>query len=113
MSPDWCSGRAGVLGRDRLTQIAGRLVREEIHVPEFMDVHDGMDGITPEQLAEAHQADLDIQDEEGVNFKHAWADPKTGKVFCLSEAPNAEAVKRIHARAGHPTDQVFEVAVQA
>jgi uncharacterized protein DUF4242 len=82
-------------------------------LPEFMDVHDGMMGITSEALAEAHQADLDIQDDEGVNFKHAWADPKTGKVFCLSEAPNAEAVKRIHERAGHPTDQVFEVPVQA
>ncbi|TMC92481.1 MAG: DUF4242 domain-containing protein, partial [Chloroflexi bacterium] len=53
-------------------------------MPEFMDVHEGMTGITPEALAEAHQADLDIQDDEGVNFKHAWADPKTGKVFCLS-----------------------------
>ena len=42
-------------------------------MPEFMDVHEGMTGIT----AEAHQADLDIQDDEGVNFKHAWADPKT------------------------------------
>ena len=73
----------------------------------------GMMGITKEALAEAHQADLDIQDDEGVNFKHAWADPKTGKVFCLSEAPNAEAVKRIHQRSGHPTDQVFEVPVQA
>jgi uncharacterized protein DUF4242 len=82
-------------------------------MPEFMDVHDGMEGITAEALAEAHQADLDIQGDEGVNFKHAWADPKTGKVFCLSEAPNAEAVKKIHARAGHPTDQVFEVNVQA
>jgi hypothetical protein len=53
------------------------------------------------------------QDEEGVNFKHAWADPQTGKVFCLSEAPNAEAVMRIHERAGHPTEHVFEVPVQA
>ena len=82
-------------------------------MPEFMDVHEGRMGITPEKLEEAHQADLDIQDDEHVNFKHAWADPKTGKVFCLSEAPNAEAVKAIHARAGHPTDQVFEVPVQA
>ena len=82
-------------------------------MPEYMDVHEGMMGITKEALAEAHQADLDIQDDEGVNFKHAWADPKTGKVFCLSEAPNAEAVKRIHQRSGHPTDQGFEVPVQA
>ncbi len=82
-------------------------------MPEFMDVHDGMVGITPEGLKEAHQADLDIQDTEGVNFKHAWGDPVSGKVFCLSEAPNAEAVKKIHDLAGHPTDQVFEVPVQA
>ncbi len=82
-------------------------------MPEFMDVHDGMHGISSDDLAAAHQADLDIQGEEGVNFKHAWADPQSGKVFCLSDAPNADAVKRIHERAGHPTDQVFEVPVQA
>jgi len=82
-------------------------------VPEFMDVHTGMVGVTPEALNEAHQADLDIQGEEGVNFKHAWADPSSGMVFCLSEAPNAEAVQRIHERAGHPADQIYEVPVQA
>lgn len=80
---------------------------------EFMDVHRGMNDITPEQLMEAHQADLDIQDTEGVDFKHAWADPVTGVVFCLSEAPSADAVKRIHEKAGHPTDEVYPVPVQA
>lgn len=82
-------------------------------MPEFMDVHTGMHGVSPEALNEAHQADLAIQDEEGVNFKHAWADPTTGTVFCLSDAPSAEAVQRIHERAGHPADQVYEVPVQA
>jgi Protein of unknown function (DUF4242) len=80
---------------------------------EYMDVHRGMAGITPEQLNEAHQADLDIQGDEGVNFKHAWADPESGTVFCLSEAPSAEAVRKIHERAGHPADEVYEVPVQA
>lgn len=80
---------------------------------EFMDVHRNMKGVTPEQLREAHQADLDIQDTEGVNFKQAWADPDSGMVFCLSEGPNAEAVKRIHERAGHPADEIYEVPVQA
>ena len=47
-------------------------------MPEFMDVHKGMVGITPENLMEAHQADRKIQDEEGVNFKHSWADPESG-----------------------------------
>ena len=82
-------------------------------MPEFMDVHTGMAGVTTEALHDAHQADLAIQDEEGVNFKQAWADPSTGMVFCLSEAPSKEAVQRIHERAGHPADQIYEVPVQA
>jgi len=81
-------------------------------MPEFMDVHTGMVGVTQEALHEAHQADLAIEGEEGVHFKQAWADPRTGTVFCLSEGPNAEAVQRIHERAGHPADQVYEVPVQ-
>jgi Protein of unknown function (DUF4242) len=82
-------------------------------MPEFMDVHRGMVGITPEQLMEAHQADLDIQGDESVDFKQAWADPTTGMVFCLSEGPNADAVRRIHERTGHPADEVYEVSVKA
>lgn len=82
-------------------------------MPEFMDVHHGMEGITPEALLEAHQADLDIQDDESVDFKHAWGDPAAGVVFCLSEAPNKEAVMKIHERAGHPTVEVYAVPVQA
>ncbi|HYG72879.1 MAG TPA: SCO4226 family nickel-binding protein [Actinomycetota bacterium] len=80
---------------------------------EFMDVHRSMKGVTPDQLREAHDADLAIQDEEGVNFKHAWADPETGMVFCLSEGPNRDAIQRIHERAGHPADEIYEVPVQA
>lgn len=82
-------------------------------MPEFMDVHTTMQGVTAEALHEAHQADLAIQDDEKVNFKHAWADPTSGMVFCLSEAPSAEAVQKIHERAGHPVDQIYEVPVQA
>ena len=82
-------------------------------MPEFMDVHHGMEGITPAALLEAHQADLDIQGDEGVDFKHAWGDPDSGMVFCLSEAPNKEAVMKIHERAGHPATEVYPVPVQA
>ena len=82
-------------------------------MPQFMDVHTSMAGVTQEALAQAHQADLDIQDEEGVVFHQAWADPNTGHVFCLSEGPNAEAVQRIHERAGHPADEIHEITVTA
>ena len=77
----------------------------------FMDVHDGFKGLTKEQLEAAHKADLDIEKAEGVPFEKAWLDPVSGKVFCLSTGPNAEAVKRVHAKAGHPTDEVYELTV--
>ena len=82
-------------------------------MPEFMDVHTGMMGISAEALAEAHQADLDIEGEEGVHFKHAWADPESGMVYCLSEAPSADAVRKIHERTGHPAAEIHPVPVQA
>lgn len=78
----------------------------------FMDVHDGFVGVTRDQLAEAHDADLAIEDEEGVHFEQAWLDPESGKVFCLSTGPSKEAVMRVHERAGHPTEQVYAVDIQ-
>ncbi|GAA3301827.1 SCO4226 family nickel-binding protein [Streptomyces cinereospinus] len=76
---------------------------------EYMDVHRGMRGITAEQLDEAHRADLAVEREEGVHFKQAWADPDSGVVYCLSEAPSAEAVQRVHERAGHKADEIHPV----
>ena len=78
-------------------------------MPEFMDVHTGMKGISKEELAAAHDADLAIEAEEGVHFKHAWADPQSGMVYCLSEAPSAEAVRRIHEKTGHPASEIHPV----
>ena len=80
-------------------------------MPQFMDVHHGMKGITPDQLMEAHRADLAIEGEEGVHFERAWADPESGTVFCLSAAPSADAVQRIHHRTGHPADEIHPVPV--
>jgi Protein of unknown function (DUF4242) len=34
-------------------------------------------------------------------------------VFCLSEAPSAEAAQRSHERAGHPADEIYKVPIQA
>ncbi|GGO55103.1 MULTISPECIES: SCO4226 family nickel-binding protein [Streptomyces] len=75
----------------------------------FMDVHHDMKGITAEQLSAAHRADLAIEADEGVHFERAWADPDAGVVYCLSEAPSADAVKRIHERAGHPPTEIHSV----
>ncbi|MEV7415922.1 SCO4226 family nickel-binding protein [Streptomyces sp. NPDC089919] len=75
----------------------------------FMDVHHDMKGITADQLREAHKADLAIEGEEGVHFERAWADPASGTVYCLSEAPSAEAVQRVHTRTGHPAAEIHPV----
>lgn len=75
----------------------------------FMDVHRNMAGITAEQLAAAHQADLAIEAAEHVHFKQAWADPDSGTVYCLSEGPSMDAVQRVHERAGHRADEIHAV----
>ena len=81
-------------------------------MPRFMDVHHGMVGITAEALAEAHAGDLAIQADEDVSFEHAWADPVSGTVFCIAEAPSAEAVQRIHTRNGIPPDEIYPLALE-
>jgi len=82
------------------------------HMPKFMDVHDGFFGVSAQQLAEAHQRDLDVEAQEGVHYEHAWLDPESGKVFCLATGPSKEAVMRVHEKAGHPTPQVYEVPIE-
>lgn len=78
---------------------------------KFMDIHNGFVGLTADQLAEAHAADLAIEADESVHFEQAWLDPVSGKVFCLAEGPSREAVQRIHDRAGHPADEIHEVSI--
>jgi hypothetical protein len=79
----------------------------------YMDVHYGMKGITADQLKEAHAADVAYEKEEGVHFEKAWADPESGTVYCLSQGPSAEAVQRVHQRAGHVADEVHPVPLTA
>ncbi|MDB4954127.1 MAG: gualylate cyclase [Myxococcales bacterium] len=79
----------------------------------FIDIHKGMNGVDRPSFEEAHRKDTEIQGEEGVQFLHVWADPATGTAFCLSEGPDKEAVLRVHAKAGHPTDEIYEVSIEA
>jgi hypothetical protein len=76
-----------------------------------MDIHHRVEGLTAEAVSAAHQADLEVQARYGVRFVRYWYDEKTGKVFCLSEAPNAAAVLAVHRDAhGLLADEVVEVA---
>ncbi|NUT33922.1 MAG: SCO4226 family nickel-binding protein [Hamadaea sp.] len=78
----------------------------------YMDVHEGFVGATAKDFQKAHDADLAIEADEKVHFEKAWLDPTSGKAFCLSTGPSKEAVMRIHERAGHPTNEIYEVPIQ-
>jgi hypothetical protein len=81
-------------------------------MPKFIDIHTGMKGVTKQQLQSEHKKDAEFQNAEGVKFLKAWADPQTGKVFCLSEGPNKDAVLRVHKKAGHATEEIYEVPIE-
>jgi len=80
-------------------------------MPLFMDVHKSMpDGATADDVAKAHEADVATQDKYGVKYLNYWADDKDGKIFCLVEAPDAEAAIAVHREAhGLVADEIYPV----
>jgi hypothetical protein len=79
-------------------------------MPLFMDVHHKVDGLTADAVAGAHQKDLEVQGKYGVDYKSYWFDETSGKVFCLVDAPDAEAAARVHREAhGLEADEIVPV----
>ena len=79
-------------------------------MPLFMDVHNHVEGLTAEAVAGAHQRDLEVQEQYGVDYKRYWFDEASGKVFCLVEAPDAEAAATVHREAhGLVADEIVPV----
>jgi hypothetical protein len=78
----------------------------------FIDVHTGVRRITRERIQEERERDVALQDFDGVHFLKAWADPASGRVFCLSEGPSREAVLHVHELAGHPASEIYEVPIE-
>lgn len=79
-------------------------------MPLYMDIHRNVEGLTAEAVAEAHQKDLEIQGDHGVNYIKYWFNEETGDVFCLVEAPSAEAADVVHREAhGLAADEITEV----
>jgi class 3 adenylate cyclase len=63
-----------------------------------MDIHE-LGDVSVDDVAKAHVADLEAQEKYGVNYLKYWVNEKCGKVFCLVEAPNAEAANSCHREA--------------
>ena len=79
-------------------------------MPLYLDVHNKIEGLTTEGLAEAHKKDLAAQGKYGVNYIRYWYDEGTGKVFCLVHAPSKEAAMAVHREAhGIVADEIIEV----
>ena len=79
-------------------------------MPLFMDVHQHVEGLTADAVAQAHEADLKVQEKYGVKYLRYWFDEGTGKVFCLVEAPSKEAANAVHREAhGLVADELIEV----
>jgi len=77
----------------------------------FMDVHHELpEGTTAADVAGAHEADLRVQTRFGVRYLNYWVDEAGGKVFCLVEAPDAEAAHTVHREAhGLVADEIYPV----
>jgi hypothetical protein len=79
-------------------------------VPLFMDVHQIDGGVAMEDVAKAHLADLQTQAAYDVRYLRYWVDEPGGRVFCLIEAPSAEAAASVH-REAHAlvADHIYQV----
>ena len=76
----------------------------------FMDVHNIDGGVTVDDVAGAHRADLATQSTFGVSYQRYWVDEEAGKIFCLVEAPDADAANTVHRQAhGLVADEIYPV----
>jgi hypothetical protein len=77
----------------------------------FLDVHElGKGGVTAQAVADAHRKDLATEKKYGVHYQAYWVDESQGKVYCLAEAPSAEAAARVHREAhGLMAAKIMEV----
>ncbi len=77
----------------------------------FMDVHTIEGGVSAEDVAGAHQKDLETQQKYGVSYLRYWVDESAGKIFCLVEADSPEDANTVHREAhGLVADDIYSVS---
>ena len=80
-------------------------------MPLYLDIHYKVEGLTAEGIEAAHKKDLEIQEKYGVKYRKIWYDIRTGRAFCLIEAPSKDAAEAVHREAhGMVADEIIEVA---
>jgi class 3 adenylate cyclase len=78
-------------------------------MPLYIDVHE-LKGVTAEDVAKAHALDVEKQGQHGVEYLKYWVNESCGKVFCLVNAPGADAANHVHREAhGLLAGRILEV----
>lgn len=68
------------------------------------------DGVSEQDIVEAHELDLNLQASYDANFLTFWYDEGRQTTFCLVSAPTAETILAIHSEAhGQIPNEVIEV----
>jgi hypothetical protein len=81
-----------------------------IEMALFMDAHTIEGGVAASDVASAHAADVATQGSYDVSYLRYWVDEAAGKIFCLVEAPDAEAANAVHREAhGLVADEIYAV----
>ena len=80
-------------------------------MPLFIDVHTAGGPVALDDVAKAHAADLQTQGPYGVHYLRYFVDEAHGKIFCLVDAPDADAAATVHREAhGLVADEIYQVA---
>ena len=80
-------------------------------MPIYMDRH-YEEGATQEAMATAHELDLKLQDAYDLKLLTYWFDEARHTAFCLADAPDRDALQRLHDAAhGHVAHEIIEVDV--
>jgi len=75
-----------------------------------MDIHEIPGGVTADAVAKAHAHDVAVEGKYGVHYHKYWVNESAGKIFCLCEAPNAEAAMQVHRQAhGMVAEKIIQV----
>jgi len=77
----------------------------------YLDVHElGPGKVKAGAVADAHKKDLATQGRHGVHYRAYWVDEKQGRIYCLVDAPSADAAMAVHREAhGLVANKVREV----
>ena len=80
----------------------------------FMDVHTIDGGVNRRGRGRGPRGRPGHPGAYGVSYLRYWVDEAAGKIFCLVEAPDAEAANTVHREAhGLVADEIYPVSEHA